>query len=116
MSLLEEEKEKKKAQRKRPKQIGFFLSQEETNILEKKIKKSKLAKGEYLRKCALEKEIIVIEDFKECFIELKKQGTNINQIAKALNSGRVLEIKNIEELQREYKKLSDQVNEIAGRI
>jgi hypothetical protein len=110
-----EEKETKKAQRKRPKQVGFFLSEEEEKQLEKKIEKSKLPKGEYLRKCVLEKEIVVIEDFKYFFSELKKQGNNLNQIAKAVNGGRVIEVESLKETLEEYKKINELIREFVRR-
>lgn len=77
--------------RKREKQIKFYVDEKELERIEKKIERSKLKKSDYLRAAALEKEIIVIEDFKEFFIELKKQGTNLNQIAKALNKNNIKE-------------------------
>lgn len=101
--------------RKREKQIKFYVDEKELERIEKKIERSKLKKSDYLRAAALEKEIIVIEDFKEFFIELKKQGTNLNQIAKALNQGIVSEI-NFIQMEKEYKKLNELIGEIVRRL
>jgi len=109
------EKLKTQENRKRNIQVKFFVDEKELETIEKKIEKSKLSKSDYLRKCSLEKEILVIEEFKEFFIELKKQGTNINQIAKALNQGIVVEI-NFKQIEEEYKKLNDLVGEIVRRF
>lgn len=108
-------KGEKMENRKREKQIKFYVDEKELEKIEKKIEKSKLSKSDYLRKCSLEKEILVIEEFKEFFIELKKQGTNINQMAKALNQGIVSEI-NFKQVEEEYKKLNDLVGEIVRRF
>jgi hypothetical protein len=96
--------------------FSFRVSEEEKIKIDKKIKKSKLKKSDFLRKTVLEKEIIVIEDFKEFFIELKKQGTNINQIARILNSGGTVELGKLEEFTAEYKKLNDLIGEIVEKL
>lgn len=75
--------------RTKNKQFNFYVSEKDYNAINKKIEKSKLSKQDYLTKCALDKEIIVVEDLKNIFIELKRQGVNLNQIAKALNSGEI---------------------------
>ena len=96
--------------------FSFRVSEEEKLKIDKKIEKSKLKKSDFLRKTVLEKEIIIIEDFKEFFIELKKQGTNINQIARALNNGSSAELGKFEEFTAEYKKLNDLIGEIVGKL
>lgn len=70
---------------KRKKQITFRLSDTETAILYRKIQESGLNQQEYLRKAALEKEIVNLKPIREILPEMKKQGNNLNQIAKALN-------------------------------
>ena len=96
--------------------FSFRVSEEEKTKIDKKIEKSKLKKSDFLRKAVLEKEITVIEDFKEFFIEIKKQGTNINQIARALNNGSSAELGKFEEFTAEYKKLNDLIGEIVGKL
>lgn len=59
------------------------------NAINKKIEKSKLTKQDYLTKCALNKEIVVIEDLQKVFVELKRQDINLNQIARAINNGEI---------------------------
>ena len=96
--------------------FSFRVSEEEKLKIDKKIEKSKLKKSDFLRKTVLGKEIVIIEDFKEFFIELKKQGTNINQIARTLNSGGSAEREEIEEFTEEYKKLNDLIGKIVGKL
>ncbi len=96
--------------------FSFRVSEEEKLKIDKKIEKSKLKKSDFLRKTVLEKEIIIIEDFKEFFIELKKQGTNINQIARVLNSGGSAELGKIEEFTAEYNKLNELIEKTLRRI
>lgn len=75
--------------RKKEKQIKFYADEKEFQHIKRKIEKSKLTQQDYLLRCALDKEIIVVEDLKNIFIELKRQGVNLNQIAKAINSGEI---------------------------
>ena len=113
---MEDKIEKKEPKRTRPNQIKFFVSDSELEKIDKKIKKSKMTKSDYLRTLALGKEIVIIEDFKEFFIELKKQGTNINQIARVLNSDGSVELGKIEEFTEEYKKLNELIGAIVRRL
>ena len=113
---MEDKIEKKEPKRTRPNQIKFFVSDSELEKIDKKIQKSKMTKSDYLRNAALGKEIVIIEDFKEFFIELKKQGTNINQIARALNSGGSAEREEIEEFTAEYKKHNDLIGKNVGKL
>jgi hypothetical protein len=57
----------------------------------------------------------VIEDFKYFFSELKKQGNNLNQIAKAVNGGRVIEVESLKETLEEYKKINELIREFVRR-
>ena len=43
----------------------------------------------YLRDCALEKEIVVIPGIDAAAEELRRIGNNLNQLARAVNSGQV---------------------------
>jgi len=76
--------------RSKSKQIKFWVTEEEQKKIKKKIEKSKLKQNEYLLKCALDKEIIVIEDLQQMILETKRIGNNINQLAKSVNQGRIV--------------------------
>ena len=66
--------------RQRDKQINFRLSSDELEIFNKNVEKSKLKKSEYLRRCILEKEIIVIDDLKELVMEMKILSSTISSM------------------------------------
>ncbi|EGT4142438.1 plasmid mobilization relaxosome protein MobC, partial [Clostridium perfringens] len=67
--------------RKREKQIKFYVNEKEYEQIKKKVEKSKLKQQEYLIKSALNKKIIVIDGLKEILLELSREGNNLNQIA-----------------------------------
>jgi hypothetical protein len=71
--------------RVRPKQVKFWASEKELEQIKKKVEKSKLTQSEYLLRCALDKNILVVEGLKEILMELIREGNNLNQIAKAVN-------------------------------
>lgn len=61
------------------------LSESERNLLHEKVKQSGMSQQEYLLHAALNAPIINTDAIKELLPELKKQGSNLNQIARALN-------------------------------
>lgn len=63
----------------------FRLSDGELDGFKEKVKKSGLNQQEYLRRCVLDKEILNVDPLKALVPEMKRQGTNLNQIAKRLN-------------------------------
>ena len=70
---------------KRPHQVTFRLTDEEISSLKKKISASGITQQEYLRRAALGKNITNTEGLKALLPEMKKQGVNLNQVAKKLN-------------------------------
>lgn len=73
--------------RARPKQVKFWATEKELEEIKKKVKKSKLTQSEYLLRCALDKNLLVVEGLKEILIELSREGNNLNQISRKLNQG-----------------------------
>lgn len=95
--------------RKRDKQIKFYVNEKEYEQIKKKVEKSKLKQQEYLIKSALNKKIIVIDGLKEIFLELSREGNNLNQIAKKINEG---EQKDIKEMKNKLNNLWDLIEKI----
>lgn len=90
--------------RKREKQIKFYVNEKEYEQIKKNVEKSKLKQQEYLIKSALNKKIIVIDGLKEILLELSREGNNLNQIAKKINEG---EQKDIKEMKNKLNNLWD---------
>jgi hypothetical protein len=95
--------------RKREKQIKFYVNEKEYDQIKKKVEKSKLKQQEYLIKSALNKKIIVIDGLKEMLLELSREGNNLNQIAKKINEG---EQKDIKEMKNKLNDLWDLIEKI----
>ena len=71
--------------RKRAKQLKFFVSDKELERIKSKVAASKLNQSDFLRKSALEKDIVVIDGIRELVLELKRIGVNLNQLTKLAN-------------------------------
>lgn len=88
--------EKKKVNRKKDKQVLLRMTEEQKEIFDENVLKSGLSQNEFLLACALQKEIKQskdLEQLKELIIsvnkigsELGKWGSNLNQIARNVNS------------------------------
>lgn len=99
--------------RTKEKQIKFYADEKEFQQIKKQIEKSKLSQQDYLLKCALDKNIIVIEDMKVFIGELKRIGNNLNQLTKVVNSERIL---NTEELSKMNMELNEVWKEVVKTL
>ena len=75
------------ANKSRPKQLSFRVSEEEYQQLQEKISESGKNQQEYILSCVLEKQIVNTDGIKELLPELKRIGNNLNQIAKRCGEG-----------------------------
>lgn len=99
--------------RTKEKQIKFYADEKEFQQIKKQIEKSKLSQQDYLLKCALDKNIIVIEDMKVFIGELKRIGNNLNQLTKVVNSEKIL---NTEELSKMNMELNEVWKEVVKTL
>ena len=96
------------ANRKRNREMHFFVTDEERNLIRQKMYLSKTKNmGAYLRKMAIDGYIVNTDTtpLKNQFEEMHKIGVNINQIAKKVNTTGDL-------YPEEMKKLKEMVNKI----
>ena len=71
--------------RTRSNQVSFRLSDKEYALLQEKLAASGLSLTEFFIETIRGKEIIIISDFLPLLGELKRQGVNLNQIARRMN-------------------------------
>ncbi|MEG0361818.1 MAG: MobC family plasmid mobilization relaxosome protein [Longicatena sp.] len=74
-----------------------------------------LTKTEFIIRSCLNKKIVHIDDLKENYIQLKRIGNNINQLARLSNMGK-LEIVNLDEVQQSLSLCLDTLVSIQERI
>jgi ABC-type Fe3+-citrate transport system substrate-binding protein len=95
--------------RTKEKQIKFYADEKEFQQIKKQIEKSKLSQQDYLLKCALDKNIIVIEDMKIFIGELKRIGNNLNQLTKVFNSEKILDTEELSKMNMELSEVWKEV-------
>ena len=73
------------ANKSRPKQLSFLVSEEEWELLQQKIAESGMNQQQYILSCVFGKAIINTDGIKAVVPELKQQGANLNQIGQKLS-------------------------------
>ncbi|MGI6402605.1 MAG: DUF2520 domain-containing protein [Thermoguttaceae bacterium] len=95
--------------RRRKNQLKIYLSDEEKEIFEKKMKMAECrTMAHFLRKCVLEKEIYIVdlEPFRELQGLLANATNNINQIARATNITGIIYRDDIDFIKKEIEKIA----------
>ena len=101
--------------RKRNNQLKIYLTDEEKEIFEKKMKLANCkTMSHFLRKCVLEKEIYIVdlEPFRDLQWLLSNVTNNINQIAKTSNKTGVIYKKDIDYMREKIEKLAKEIWQI----
>ena len=73
------------ANKSRPKQLSFRVSEEEWELLQQKIAESGMNQQQYILSCVFGKAIINTDGIKAVVPELKQQGANLNHIGQKLS-------------------------------
>lgn len=101
--------------RTRKNQLKIYLTDEEKEIFEKKMKLANCkTMSHFLRKCVLEKEVYIVdlEPFRNLQWILSNVTNNINQIAKATNTTGVIYKKDIDYMREKIEKLAKEIGDI----
>ncbi len=97
-------KNEKPKGRVRNKKFNFYVTEKEEEFIRDKAKYLDMTISRYLRTCAMET-VIIKKDFNEVFYNLNKIGTNINQIAKKVNTSGVITERDFDELKAEMNSM-----------
>lgn len=101
--------------RTRKNQLKIYLTDEEKEVFEEKMKLANCkTMSHFLRKCVLEKEIYIVdlEPFRDLQWLLSNATNNINQIAKATNTTGVIYKKDIDYMREKIEKLAKEIWDI----
>ncbi len=101
-----------KAKRNSPIQLKVWISERESEILEKKISKLGISKSEYIRNCILfgfpgRKTNFSDEEAERIAYEMNRIGNNVNQIARYVNKEHEAMQTDIEEVKKLILSLND---------
>ncbi|MCH5314377.1 MAG: plasmid mobilization relaxosome protein MobC [Eubacterium sp.] len=94
--------------------LTFRATPEEKDLIERKALLTGKLVSEYLRDCAIKKEIVVIDGLKELTTELRRIGNNLNQITKAVNSG--IYAVDLTETKKEVQKIWQSLNSLSQAV
>ena len=97
------------AAKSRPHQYAFRLKTEETWELWELVQRSGLSQQEYLRRRALEQRIMNTDGIKLLIPELKRIGSNLNQVARSCNQGHQATRAEVEEIRKELGEVWQQL-------
>ena len=95
--------------------LSCRVTPEQREMIEEKAYSSYQTPSMYLRDCALDKKIVVINGVDELASELRKIGNNLNQLTRAVNSGFAYEVdlrKTREEVARIWQSLNSLRQEV----
>ena len=95
--------------------MKFRATEEEKDRIMKKVDASDLSISEYLRRCALDKPVIVMEGVDQIAYELRAIGNNLNQITRAVNSGYVHAV-NLQETEEVLGQLWQSLNSLQQSV
>ena len=95
--------------------MKFRATEEEKGRIMKKVDASDLSISEYLRRCALDKPVIVMEGVDQIAYELRAIGNNLNQITRAVNSGYVQAV-NLQETEEVLGQLWQSLNSLQQSV
>lgn len=89
----------------RTKKMTFRLIAEEYTKIKAKVDEAGISQQQFLLKTALDKEIIHINEYQSLMLQIKKIGTNINQIARHSNETGAITKSEIEEVKEGLEKI-----------
>ena len=94
--------------------FSIRIASSDLDTIKKKAKQARLSQSEYVTRCCLGRQVVVIEDLKEVTKQLRAIGNNLNRLTVLANMGRV-EISNMDGLTQELANVSTALREIQER-
>lgn len=96
------------AHRERRKQIKFYVTDEEKDLIESKMQEAGINNmGAYLRKMSIDGQIFILDNMplKEMNSQMTRFGGNLNQIAKRVNATNDIYKEDLDEIKEMMKEL-----------
>ncbi|MFI3326961.1 MAG: plasmid mobilization relaxosome protein MobC [Clostridia bacterium] len=91
--------------------LSVRISSENLETIKQKVKQAKLSQSNYVTKCCLGKQIVIIDGVKPLLSELHKVGNNLNQLVTLANMNRICTV-NLEETQQAFTQISKDIKSI----
>lgn len=94
--------------------FSIRIASRDLDTIKKKAKQARLFQSDYVTRCCLGRQVVVIEDLKEVAKQLRAIGNNLNQLTALSNMGRV-SIVNLDGMTQELAGISAALREIQER-
>ena len=95
--------------------LSCRVTPEQREMIEEKAYSSYRTPSMYLRDCALDKKIVVINGVDELTVELRRIGNNLNQLTRAVNSGYAYEV-DLRETREEVARIWQSLNSLLQEV
>ena len=94
--------------------FSIRIASSDLDTIKNKARQVRLSQSDYVTRCCLGRQVVVIEDLKEVTKQLRAIGNNLNRLTVLANMGRV-EISNMDGLTQELANVSTALREIQER-
>ena len=94
--------------------FSIRIASRDLDTIKKKAKQARLSQSDYVTRCCLGRQVVVIEDLKEVAKQLRAIGNNLNQLTALSNMGCV-SIVNLDGMTQELAGISAALREIQER-
>lgn len=94
--------------------FSIRISQENLDTIRRKAKQARMSQSDYVTRCCLGKQVVVVEDLKDVLKQQRSIGNNLNQLTVLANMGRISTV-NLDGVARELAAISGTLRDIAER-
>ena len=94
--------------------LSIRIASGDLDTIKQKAKQARMSQSDYVTRCCLGRQVVVIEDLKEVAKQLRAIGNNLNQLTMLANMGRV-SIVNLDGMTQELAGISTALREIQER-
>ncbi len=99
---------------KKDRTFSIRIASHDLETIKRKAKQARMSQGDYVTRCCLGRQVVVIEDLKEVAKQLRGIGNNLNQLTVLANMGRV-KIANLDSAVQELSNISAVLRDLQER-
>lgn len=94
--------------------FSIRIASGDLDIIKKKARQARLSQSDYVTRCCLGRQVVVIDDLKEAAKQLRAIGNNLNQLTALVNMGRV-SVTNLDGMAQELAAVSAALRAVQER-
>jgi hypothetical protein len=94
--------------------FSIRISTEDLDTIKQKAKQARMSQSDYVTRCCLGRQVVVVDGLKEMLKELRSLGNNLNQLTVLANMGRITTV-NLDGVVQTLAEIRDSIREIAER-